>query len=293
MDPFVPSRAFQVLYDFEGTNERELTISSGEILLSQDVADKSNEGDWIYVVKLKEPTKRGFVPSGFIVELSAGEASRYISAWNIESASQIRSSTPSGSPGISRMASSSLSFPSSSARSYPSNFSEQQQQSQQNIPQHPQNPSPQNPPTTPYSTNPASLSMSALNYPRTASPAAQRSLDDKFASKRPTTPTRASPVFSQSSKITPPSASGTSASVMEMFAKHEAYLRQVMRQREDKFKELEKAITSTGKDIEKYKVLNDTLFQKILKLESALDTEHNKLKQKILEEERPPAFGHQ
>ena len=82
---------------------------------------------------------------------------------------------------------------------------------------------------------------------------------------------------------------------MEMFAKHEAYLRQVMKQREEKFKDLEKSITSTGREIEKYKELNDSLFQKILKLESALDSEHNKLKQKILDEERQsmsPAFGH-
>lgn len=84
------------------------------------------------------------------------------------------------------------------------------------------------------------------------------------------------------------------SSVMEMFAKHEAYLRQVMKQREEKFKELEKSISSTGKEIEKYKDLNDTLFQKILKLENALDSEHGKLKQKILEEEKrvaSPAFA--
>ena len=73
---------------------------------------------------------------------------------------------------------------------------------------------------------------------------------------------------------------------MEMFAKHEAYLRQVMRQREDKFRELEKSILTTGKEIEKYKELNDTLFQKVMKLESALDLEHGKLKQKIMDEER-------
>lgn len=36
---------------------------------------------------------------------------------------------------------------------------------------------------------------------------------------------------------------------MEMFAKHEAYLRQVMKQREDKFKDLEKSILSTGNSL--------------------------------------------
>ncbi len=101
-----------------------------------------------------------------------------------------------------------------------------------------------------------------------------------------------------------------------MFAKHEAYLRQVMKQvrkysndfelfvltlirqqREEKFKELEKSILSTGKEIEKYKELNDVLFQKILKLESALDSEHTKIKQKIVEEEQhaltsSPTFSH-
>lgn len=35
MEAFIPSKAYQVLYDFEGTNDRELTVTSGEILLAQ------------------------------------------------------------------------------------------------------------------------------------------------------------------------------------------------------------------------------------------------------------------
>lgn len=73
---FIPTTAFQVLYDFESTNEKELTISSGEILLSQgnqytklpqtltllDIPDKDE--DWIFVVKINNAQERGFVPSG-------------------------------------------------------------------------------------------------------------------------------------------------------------------------------------------------------------------------------------
>ncbi len=40
MESFTPTKAFQVLYDFEGTNERELTVASGEILLSQGIYNK-------------------------------------------------------------------------------------------------------------------------------------------------------------------------------------------------------------------------------------------------------------
>jgi len=74
-----------------------------------------------------------------------------------------------------------------------------------------------------------------------------------------------------------------------MFNKHEAYLRQVMKQREEKFKGLERSVVFTGQEIEKYKLMNDTLYQKILKLESTLETEHSKLKQRIVDEERRAA----
>lgn len=71
-----------------------------------------------------------------------------------------------------------------------------------------------------------------------------------------------------------------------MFNKHEAQLRQIMKQREEKFKELEKNIVSTGTEIDKYKNMNEQLYQRILKLESTLENEHGKLKQRIVEEER-------
>ena len=37
MESFIPAKSFQVLYDFEGTNDRELTVTSGEILLAQGI----------------------------------------------------------------------------------------------------------------------------------------------------------------------------------------------------------------------------------------------------------------
>jgi hypothetical protein len=37
MEAFIPAKSFQVLYDFEGTNERELSVVSGEILLAQGI----------------------------------------------------------------------------------------------------------------------------------------------------------------------------------------------------------------------------------------------------------------
>jgi len=81
----------------------------------------------------------------------------------------------------------------------------------------------------------------------------------------------------------------SSASVIEMFNKHEANLRQIMKQREEKFKELEKTLLFTGQEIDKYKAMNESLYQKISKLESSLENEHNKLKQRIVDEERRAA----
>ena len=33
-------------------------------------------------MKMKDSTKKGFVPAGYIKELSVSETARYISAWN-------------------------------------------------------------------------------------------------------------------------------------------------------------------------------------------------------------------
>jgi len=269
MAGFNPTRAYQVLYDFEGTNEKELSISSGQILLSQDSPERDE--DWIFVVKLINSQQRGFVPAGFLAPLSPPEAARYISSFTLQ---RIPINLPPSTPPPHRPASASYS-------------------------------------TSPIPTSPI-ISTSPLterhllfnngnksNFSLISSRSVEDMPNKLVSQKRPTTPS-SSAVHTSSplspynpsqlrNSPTPPSnlnVNMSTSSVLEMFNKHESYLRQVIKQREEKFKDLEKSITQTGREIEKYKSLNDSLYQRILKLENTIETEHNKLKQRIMDEEK-------
>jgi len=288
-----------------------VSISSGEILLSQDVPEKDE--DWIFVVKLNNSQERGFVPAGFVAALSAAESARYISAWNTGEMEGSYTPLAFTSDPSSSFAGSSYSHTSPPGLASPlteQHLSTPALNNTKNISTLPT-------PTrlfdervfsstkpkasesrertsisttpTPYNSTLQTPSFMSTNLPSSSAlPASLYS--NSSASPTPLTPS----TFSQSKPLSTTNGSAaSSASVIDMFNKHEAYLRQVMKQREEKFKDLEKSVVFTGQEIEKYKLMNDTLYQKILKLESTLETEHSKLKQRIVDEERRAATPQQ
>eukprot|EP01112_Ceratiomyxa_fruticulosa_P012361 TRINITY_DN3417_c0_g1_i1.p1 TRINITY_DN3417_c0_g1~~TRINITY_DN3417_c0_g1_i1.p1 ORF type:complete len:241 (+),score=60.10 TRINITY_DN3417_c0_g1_i1:445-1167(+) len=230
MDTFNPRYAFQVLYDFEGSKANELTVSTGEVLLSQETPTKGD--DWIFVVKFIDQEERGFVPVGFVELLSEVDARRYLESWSdIEGKQYSNSQTPS----------------------------------------HNRSPTP--------------------NYSPSPSPSSSRFFSSSHYSRYPDLSTHSPdmvspPPFHSLSQNPNSIPNSSSAAILELFTKHEKNLQQTLRQREEKFQDLEQSINNTAREIERYKELNDGLFQKILKLEATLESEHTRLRQRIADEER-------
>eukprot|EP00698_Gefionella_okellyi_P002893 TRINITY_DN12757_c0_g1_i1.p1 TRINITY_DN12757_c0_g1~~TRINITY_DN12757_c0_g1_i1.p1 ORF type:complete len:249 (-),score=58.03 TRINITY_DN12757_c0_g1_i1:57-803(-) len=83
-----------------------------------------------------------------------------------------------------------------------------------------------------------------------------------------------------------PAAPGGSESFTEMFARHEQYFKQVMKQREETFKKLEGSIASAAKEISICQEKNSKLSQRISDLDNMIEDERRKWKDRLEAEKK-------
>eukprot|EP00708_Paratrimastix_pyriformis_P004560 GAFH01003455.1.p2 GENE.GAFH01003455.1~~GAFH01003455.1.p2 ORF type:complete len:150 (+),score=45.99 GAFH01003455.1:459-908(+) len=72
----------------------------------------------------------------------------------------------------------------------------------------------------------------------------------------------------------------------EMFARHEHYFKQVMRQREESFKKLESAMQAAAQDIHQCQEKNAKLSQRIMDLDGLIEEERKRWKERLEAEKK-------
>jgi len=236
-------KAYEAVYDFDGNNEAEIEhVAEGDIVIA---LPQEKRDDWILVVTLKTPRKRGYVPITFLKDVASSKAVEYFKQFDDtdgDSGAPPTTAAPSSTP------------PSSST-------------------------APSAPALSPLSSSlgrkpftPASTSLST--------PSARMGLASNLrARSRFPTPGAGS--------RTPLAARGsTGESFNEMFARHEHYFKQVMKQREESFKKLEMAMQAAAQDIRQCQEKNNKLSQRIVDLDGLIEEERKRWKERLEAEKK-------
>lgn len=251
-------KAYRVLYKHTPDEESELAVSKDDIVVSSE----SPVDDWLEVHLYHNPQARGFVPYNFLQQLSPSEAIAYVGG----AGSSLGKEDPD--------------------RNRPSNRSLRD------------SPRGEKRTTTPRSlfegsrfassgTNGGSrlsvedLGGSSLSKPKLGS--SQTGLNSGvFSTSSALGKARA---LDRISAMGPSGKSLLSSSnaqtFSEAFARHEQYFKEVMSQREETYKRLEKSIGNTASEISACKDKNDSLSSKISELERLIDEERRRWRDRL------------
>ncbi|GCA62869.1 hypothetical protein KIPB_006323, partial [Kipferlia bialata] len=76
------------------------------------------------------------------------------------------------------------------------------------------------------------------------------------------------------------------ASFQEMFARHDAYFKQVVQQREESFKKLEGALSAASQEIAMCREKNSKLTQRIVELDNVIEEERRRWRERLDSEKK-------
>jgi hypothetical protein len=140
------------------------------------------------------------------------------------------------------------------------------------------------PGATPAAKSAASAFMSSSKYPSAAKTlATPTTVQATPARSIPASASQPAP-FTSSKNLG--SASTAGDSFAEMFARHEQYFKQVMRQREETFRKLETSITAASREMSECQEKNSQLSNRINDLDTMIEEERRKWRERLDHEKK-------
>lgn len=259
-------KVFEVQFEFEGADEAEIKkVLPGDVVIS---LPQERREEWILVALHKTPTVRGYVPRTFLKQLEDQQkVADYLKTFD-------ETDALGGLPADSGPTASAGGVPAVGTPEAPTAPAAAAGPGAAASPPPPADASATASPATPPATDQTRISMPS------AVPAASRASVTRpgIGGSLSTTPRR--PV------TLTPRAAVASESFNELFARHEHYFRQVMKQREDTFKKLEQAMQAASKDIASCQEKNQKLAQRIADLDGLIEEERKRWKERLEAEKK-------